>query len=323
MRKVFYFLFLFLISFILGCTNKNYVVKSSFSNKSWTRDSLWSWFVSYELAIKNLDLTGCNNLTWIYKDSCIFSIKVSLWQIKNINDCKKFSTLDITKNCEDYIYRKNYQCNKLPVLKEKKVCFDNKYYNKAITDLNLYWCLYIENDAKKKACIKNVNKLVKWKKKPFSTDSVCWNSILLKECKTAKCKAKQLFSLFLSEPSFREKEKICKKIRKIDKSMGIKCFDNFYFQKALYLMDVSLCEKVSDVNIRKQCNEETILQTALENTDIKMCKLIKNQIKKQECIDRVYLRIISRDSIKDVNICKNITSSLYKKKCYDLILKNQ
>lgn len=317
---------LFLCSCSINKPLNNVVNNFSTSNNQQKEEKIDKEIIVYKDALNKLNLTWCNQLTWDLRYDCKYSILISLWKIQTLNDCNKFTWTNIFAQCKKYIYNKNYECKKLPSLTEQKVCLDNKYYDKAIKDLNPYWCLYIENLDKKKNCELNIKKKKKTIKLSNSqkSNSSCTLKTANMNCQKddIACNINKLLAEFSITPSFKEKENICKKLDTLDKIKSNYCWEQYYYQKALNNLDTSLCSAIEDNNLKNRCEQETLYQKAVEMTQLDLCKKLKDINKQKECNDKVILRIITRDHIKDKSVCDKINLQEYKVKCYDIIIKN-
>lgn len=320
------FLLMLLLVIISWCKKYNNNINNAVHVKKIQQENILTW--DYKLLhdfVNNYNLSWCslikNNLL---KETCVFDIKTSLWKIKNTGDCNIFNKKK--KECIDYVYMQNFDCDEIQDLNKKEICKDDFYYNKAVKEKKAYYCLYIKDPKIIKYCysiIKNNNKNYwNWWQNNWSCGNV---NIFMKKCKDydTKCKINKLKIEFSSEPSLQEKEKICKKIWTLDKNEYHSCIDSFYYVKSLQIMDPSICKNIIDESQKKICYKDTYFKKATEYIMPKLCDEIDDKNKQIECKDKVLLNKIARDHVGDMNMCDKMVLSQYKEQCYSIILKNK
>jgi len=324
MKKILLIVFSILLS---ACSINNDVNKNQIISK---KTNIWStvntWFQKYMKIVNSYNLTWCIEFAWKQQEECKLEILSSLSKLKNIDDCKIFSYDWILSQCKKIVYETNYMCNKLYSLQDKKRCFDDKYYKKALSTRNIYWCSYIINIDQNKLCKKTLKKIkddmTKQSQNENTNCSIWLPSNMICKKDDNLCKINQLQSKFSITPSLIKKKKICDTIFKLNFTKWTYCYNQYYMEKSLKNLDPNICNNIKDKNIKDQCIQSSVFQKAVEMTKLPLCKKIIDIKKQEECIDKIYMRIITRDNIKDKTICNNIKDWFYKTKCYDLIMWN-
>ena len=326
MKKTFV---LFTVLFLSACSlNKNNSI-SLHTTKTWNiveqkvKEKIDPHFQKYMKIVQSGNLTWCKLFTGSENLQCKYEILLNFDLIWKKTDCNVFSWTNFYTGCLDNFFYKNRQCENIKDTQNKKQCMDDRYFDKAIEDKTKYWCLYIKNKNAKKVCLEKIKDILT--KKVDTNLPACKNvDILTQNCEKndKDCQIKKLQFKFQTAISLKKKKNICEEIKKIDSKKYWTCMNNYYYMKALKYLDYKICENIKDKELKLSCINSAMMQQAIENADLKLCEKLwtKNDVGK--CKDNVYLRIITRDSIKDKTICDKIQDFNLKKTCLDIVLKN-
>jgi len=267
-------------------------------------------FEKYKQVVDNLDLSWCS----LFKDKgqffyrCRYTILSSLNKLNTIESCLEFSWTDFYNLCVDEVYYTNGECEKILDDVVRENCKNDFYYKKAISRKDKYWCLFIHDKHIKNLCFKVLEKQnnLKSNEEEINLFSSCRNKVLEK---------------LSYQLSLKKKREICESV-KSNQKLYTNCMNQYYYTKAIDRLDIESCKKIIDEELRQKCKQETLFAIAIEYTDISKCKSLEDEKKKKECEDKVNLRIISKNWLKDIKLCEKMHFDIYKKQCYEIILSN-
>lgn len=250
----------------------------------------------------------------------------------DIKVCEKITNHDRKISCINNVIAGNAiktkniaLCDQITVEEEKIWCRNPLYSYEAVSTNNIDLCnKIIGNDSFKDGCISKVtmNQIVQNNTGTLSVD-MCknitdefWKNNCVKELS-----AKNTYEAYQKAKSASTLD-ACDSVN--DNSLRNICRDKILFLDAQENNNISLCEKISDVNKKQRCVEivsnkldESIRKNAVVSGKIEMCSNIKNSNTKQICVDEVYYK--QALETKNKNICEKIQSAQKQSKCMSYI----
>lgn len=105
--------------------------------------------------------------------------------------------------------------------------------------------------------------------------------------------------------------------------MRIECQDNLIIKKATDQKDVSLCAQITTLSMKYSCQNPLIFAAALEKQDQSLCQKIEgNDRSKQDCISRIAINMIASTSGANISRsqCDVISDDRLKASCVDQVV---
>ncbi|MBP8017186.1 hypothetical protein KAZ01_04210 [Candidatus Gracilibacteria bacterium] len=245
--------------------------------------------------------------------------------------CEKVVGNDKLKTeCFDNVYsakadkEKNISyCKKISNVEFKNNCEKIFYYDEALKKGNKAICEKIVGDNKyKKSCIENII-FTKISDKSYTGSTEICNT-LQKDSKNLCVKTIENRTNFTKTAQAIESKNIdvCSSITDI--SLKKICNDSINYSLAMKSQNIVDCKKINDSAKVKSCESEiinnkddTLIQQANTGLNVTLCNQISSVNKKTSCSNSVYLKL----AIKQVNIelCSKINDETMKKQCKDAI----
>jgi len=234
----------------------------------------------FALAIKEMNITKCEFIKEnMMKDNCKNTIYLNLSKT-NLNlegcnlltnnmskiECRNFISLNLAIKTEDKSY-----CNNFDNTMQKDMCINKVLFIRAYSNLNLSYCDEFETSYDKNSCIKNISLSLAEKNLDVK---YCDN---LDNMNKESCIQKTILEKAIKISDIN----LCKQINE-DMSKN-NCFIKFIENLNESNLDIKYCSYLSEMQ-RETCEKNVIMNEVFVNKDISLCNKLNNTIVKRDCI---------------------------------------
>lgn len=232
------------------------------------------------------------------------------------------------KNFNDAIkFKNNNSCKNIENSKTQKECFDSIEMLLAIDENNLQKCQNIETEHIATQCSQKIikNKAIEKKLK-----QLC--NAILDQNEQISCREAidwNILRELISRWNITKQE--CENLENNFKKECLQEVDFFQeeadFNEILNSQNIALCSKLSDENLKKNCQEKILYNKAISEKNIVVCEYIADSETKNRCQENILSDIdakILQNAVWKNNIsdCNKLSGETLQNSCNDIIIFN-